>query len=416
MSRNGSGTYSLPAGNPVVTGTTISSTVQNTTMSDVATALTASIANDGQTPITANLPMATFRHTGVGNAVARTDYAAAGQVQDGSFIYVATVGGTADTITLTPAPAITSYVAGRRFVFIASGTNTTSVSVNASGLGARALNKFGSTPLVAGDIPSGAIVEIVDDGTQFQIVGHLLQLLSRANTFIATQTFTHEINQAQGTNIASATNIDIGAATGNYILVTGTTTIQSLGTIQAGTQRTVTFTGALTLTYNGTSLILPTSGNITTAAGDSADFISLGSGNWRCTNYQTSAAVPLAAVQSDQETATSVARFVSPGTQQYHPSTVKAWVKAGIDGSIAASYNVASLTDDGVGLITVTFTTSFSSANYCISTGLFVSAAGTNYVSVVSAQSAGSFSAKCRDNTATLADPTNWFFSCMGDQ
>jgi len=55
MSRNGSGVYSLPAGNPVVTGTTIASTWANNTLSDIATALTGSVASDGQTPITGNL-------------------------------------------------------------------------------------------------------------------------------------------------------------------------------------------------------------------------------------------------------------------------------------------------------------------------------------------------------------------------
>jgi len=55
MSRNGSGTYSLPAGNPVVTGTTISSSWANNTMSDIASALTGSLASDGQTPMTGNL-------------------------------------------------------------------------------------------------------------------------------------------------------------------------------------------------------------------------------------------------------------------------------------------------------------------------------------------------------------------------
>jgi hypothetical protein len=55
MSRNGSGTYSLPAGNPVVTGTTISSTWANNTMNDIAAALTDSVAADGQTPMTGNL-------------------------------------------------------------------------------------------------------------------------------------------------------------------------------------------------------------------------------------------------------------------------------------------------------------------------------------------------------------------------
>lgn len=55
MSRNGSGTYTLPAGNPVVTGTTISSTWANNTLQDMATAITGSIAADGQTPITGAL-------------------------------------------------------------------------------------------------------------------------------------------------------------------------------------------------------------------------------------------------------------------------------------------------------------------------------------------------------------------------
>jgi len=57
MAFNGSGTYSLPAGNPVVTGTTISSSTTNTTNSDIATALTNCITRDGQSTPSANLPM-----------------------------------------------------------------------------------------------------------------------------------------------------------------------------------------------------------------------------------------------------------------------------------------------------------------------------------------------------------------------
>ncbi len=55
MSRNGSGTYSLPAGNPVVTGTVISTSWANNTMNDIASALTGSVASDGQTPMTGPL-------------------------------------------------------------------------------------------------------------------------------------------------------------------------------------------------------------------------------------------------------------------------------------------------------------------------------------------------------------------------
>lgn len=92
-------------------------------------------------------------------------------------------------------------------------------------------------------------------------------------------------NWAKGSDIASATSTAIGAATGNYINVTGTTTITSFDTVQSGTVRFVQFTGALTLTHNATSLILPSGANITTAAGDTAIFASEGSGNWRCLNY-----------------------------------------------------------------------------------------------------------------------------------
>ena len=48
MSRDSGGNYSLPAGNPVVTGTTISSTTQNSTMSDVGTEITDSLSRSGK--------------------------------------------------------------------------------------------------------------------------------------------------------------------------------------------------------------------------------------------------------------------------------------------------------------------------------------------------------------------------------
>ena len=86
-------------------------------------------------------------------------------------------------------------------------------------------------------------------------------------------------------DVASATTTDIGAVASQNVRVTGTTTITGLGTVAAGTFRRVRFAGILTLTHNGTSLILPGSANITTAAGDVFEFISEGSGNWRCVDY-----------------------------------------------------------------------------------------------------------------------------------
>jgi hypothetical protein len=73
----------------------------------------------------------------------------------------------------------------------------------------------------------------------------------------------------KGSAVASATTTDIWAAEGDYVHITGTTTITGLGTAPvAGAQKVVVFDGALTLTHNATSLILPGGANITTAAND----------------------------------------------------------------------------------------------------------------------------------------------------
>jgi hypothetical protein len=84
MSRNGSGTYTLPAGNPVVTSTTIASTWANNTMTDLATALTGSLASDGQTTATGNLKMGSNRITGLADGIAASDAATVSQVPSGA--------------------------------------------------------------------------------------------------------------------------------------------------------------------------------------------------------------------------------------------------------------------------------------------------------------------------------------------
>lgn len=179
MAFNGSGLFLIDStGQPVSANTLIESSVFNALTADVATGLSTAITKDGQTTITANLPMAGYRHTGVGNASARTMYAAAGQVQDNSLCY-GSVGGTADVITLTLTPAITAYAAGQKFAFIASGANTTNVTLNVNTVGAKAVTKYGATALVAGDIPNGMLCVVVYDGTQFQLTN--VGLMATAN-------------------------------------------------------------------------------------------------------------------------------------------------------------------------------------------------------------------------------------------
>ena len=190
MARNGSGTYNR-AVSPYTAGTTITAATVNSEMDDIATALTGSMARDGQSPATANIPMGGFRITGLANAVANTDAAALGQ------------------ITAAQAGAVAK----------------------------------------AGDTMTGAL------------------------------------NYAPEVDLASATTTDIGAQTSNNVRITGTTTITSLGTAANGVTRQLRFAGALTLTHNATSLILPFGANILTTAGDTCTAKSLGSGDWVVTDF-----------------------------------------------------------------------------------------------------------------------------------
>lgn len=168
MARNGSGTYNRPVSDYVF-NTVISETDVNTEMDQIATALSDSIAKDGQTNPTANLPMATYKHTGVGNASARDQYAAAGQVQDSSFIDCGTAGGTKNALTLTPSPAITAYASGQTFRFkVGSTSSDSTVTVAVSGLATKAVEIDDSALSSSVVLEANKHYEIKYDGTAFQ--------------------------------------------------------------------------------------------------------------------------------------------------------------------------------------------------------------------------------------------------------
>lgn len=99
---NGSGTYVITGvGLPYVTNTTISSTVANQLNTDLASGLSTTICKDGQTTPTANLPMATFKHTGAGAASGTGQYLVYGQSAGSLAGLTLTAGliGTSSTLT-----------------------------------------------------------------------------------------------------------------------------------------------------------------------------------------------------------------------------------------------------------------------------------------------------------------------------
>ena len=161
MSRNGSGTYSLPAGNPVVTGTTISSTWANTTLTDIANALTGSLAADGQTTASGNLNMGTNQVVNAADpttaqALATKNYVdtyvgALGTMSTQNANNVAITGGSISsilegaTISASAPTATTNYDFKTQAVQYYTSNATTNFTLNIRGNSTTSLNTVMST-------------------------------------------------------------------------------------------------------------------------------------------------------------------------------------------------------------------------------------------------------------------------------
>lgn len=298
MARDGSGNYNLPSPeNPVVAGTTIDATDHNTTMTDVAAALTQSMSKDGQTVATGNLPMGGFRHTNVGNATARNQYGTVASIQDDTYNALTGVSGT-NTITASATPAISAYVDKQNWIFVPFASNTGAATLNINSVAARSIVNQDGTALAAGDLVAGVPAHVVYDlantrwiltnpnvylmktaaigGTVQAWDADLDALAALSGTGIMVRTGAQTYNDSRsiagtasrvsvtnGDGVAGNPTIDIDAA---YV---GQASITTLGTITTGTWQGTTVavnqggTGTTTSTGTG-SVVLSDSPTFTT--------------------------------------------------------------------------------------------------------------------------------------------------------
>lgn len=194
-------------------------------------------------------------------------------------------------------------------VDVASGTSPTPIGEAASNL----VNITGTTTITAFDTVTGPKVRWVKFAGSLTLTYNATTLILPGLKSIVTQAGDRALFVTEGSGnwvcwdymprngyplttglatIASASTTDLGSVPYQAITVSGTTTITSFGsTAPTGAIKEVTFSGALQITHNGTSLILPDAANITTVAGDCIRFRHEGSGNWRAlgvagTGYQ----------------------------------------------------------------------------------------------------------------------------------
>ena len=136
MPRSGAGVYVLPAGQPAITGTTISSTTFNLLTSDLANALTTSVSTDGQTPMAGSLSMGNNKITNLAVATLPGDAARFDQVNNPTtsiYYNVKTAGavgnGIVDDTTIINAANSTATALGRTLFFPAGTYIVTQLNV-----------------------------------------------------------------------------------------------------------------------------------------------------------------------------------------------------------------------------------------------------------------------------------------------
>ena len=137
---------------------------QDTHDQDLATAINLCLAKDGQNTPTGNLPMGSYKHTGVANATARNEYLALGQMQDAAVVYGTTTG-SSSAYVLALSPAITAYASGQTFRFKANHTSDGAVTINVNSVGAKQIRNVHGVQLVAREIIANGIYEIIYDAT-----------------------------------------------------------------------------------------------------------------------------------------------------------------------------------------------------------------------------------------------------------
>ena len=358
-----------------------------------------------------------------------------GQVnQSGAPLYAADAGAS-DTyvITLNPVPA--AYATGMVVRFKANTKNTGAATLNVNSLGAKTIKKDQGADLADNDIAASQIVEVIYDGTNFQLLSPIFGATGQNGGSVyaadagASDTYAITLSPAPSAYTTGmvirfkANTLNTGAATLNAnslgaiaLKKFGTTNDVATGDILAGQIVEVVYDGTNFQMISAVDDIinLTTDGSPDTAA----DYFKTWDAS--ASTYKKvllSSVGSTAATQADQETATSTTTYVSPGRQQFHPSASKAYLKCGTAANILHSYNITSLADTGTGDVAITIATNFSSTLYVAVTTPETTARQATRVKN-GTPAAGTISIECfATDTGTAADPTTGYnVSMFGDQ
>ena len=234
MSRNGSGVYTLPAGNPVVSQTVISSTWANNTMNDLAAAMSDSVAADGQTPMTGPLNLNSNKVTNLATGTVNTDAINYGQFNTPTF------GGAvvcSSTLTVTGATLLNSTLGvGGNTTVTGDGTFSGNLAANGTGqlkIPSGTTAQRSATPAV-GSVRFNTTLQSFEGYTTYS--GQTISSITRVTT---TATLTTAANH--------------NLTTGAFVTVSGATPVEYNGTYSITVTTPTAFTYTMLATPSGSA-------------------------------------------------------------------------------------------------------------------------------------------------------------------
>jgi hypothetical protein len=226
-------------------GIFVDATRTDTDSDDIAQGLTNCVTRDGQSPATANIPMGGFKLTGMANGTVAGDAVNFGQVF------------TAPTFVGLTATGVVNF-AGATSVSVptmAPGTNSTAAASTA----------FAVQLAMQAALPAQALGFLVSSGA--------VASFGQTHTGYAQK-------EVKGADIVCAATIDLTAATGNLVHVTGSTGPVTAITVASGAEYTIVWDSTPSITNHATTLIIP-GGSRTVAAGEVWKVRGDGAGNAR---------------------------------------------------------------------------------------------------------------------------------------
>lgn len=167
MARNGSGTFNRLYDwvTDAAGGIKILASRMDDELDGMATALTNSIAKDGQTTPTADLPMGGFHLTGMGNGTDATDSATTQQVQRQAENYAAASGSSAP-FNVALSPTVTALTSGLTVRFKANRDSIAATTLNVDSIGNKTLQDPAGNQIGAGDLKTNGVYTAVYDSVQ----------------------------------------------------------------------------------------------------------------------------------------------------------------------------------------------------------------------------------------------------------